>query len=347
MLAQPFDLDRLELKGQPISLVEQVQTTSASASEMTGAFTVSQTGVLAYQTGSRISSQLTWFDRKGKRLSTLGEPADYVDVALSPDNSRVATSVLTPAATTRDVWTFDVTRGVGERFTFEDGDDFGPNWARPDGDRLFYSSLRQGSIHLYERPTRRTGTEKLLLQDDLGKFNAHPSPDGKFVAYVAGGGIIARSDIWVLPLLGGKKAFPFLESAFLESQPQFSPDGRWVAFMSSKSGRNEVYVTPFPGRDTDTLISTGGGSLPRWSRNGKEIVYLAANGTLMAAAVDGGGAQFQVGAAQPLFTIRPRVSRLDSYPYDVSSDGQRLLVNTFLDELMPPISLIVNWSRSQ
>ncbi len=347
LLAQALDLDRLELKGEPVSLGERVQTTSATASEMTGAFSVSQTGVLAYQTGSRISSQLTWFDRTGKLLSRLGEPADYVDVALSPDNTRVATSILNPTlGTARDVWIFDVERTVGERFTFDDGDDFGPNWSRPDGDRLFYSSLRQGSIHLYEKPARRSGTETLLLQDDLGKFNAHPSSDGQFVAYVAGGGIIARSDIWVLPL-GGKKPFALLESPFLESQPQFSPDGRWLAFMSNRSGRIEVYVTPFPGRERDTVISTAGGSLPRWNRNGREIFYLAPNGTLMAATVDGSGTQFQVGATHPLFPIRPRTARLDAYPYDVSSDGRRILVNNFLDELMPPISLIVNWHRPQ
>jgi Tol biopolymer transport system component len=276
LLAQPFDVNRLELGGQPQSLVEQVQTTGPSASEVTGAFTVSQTGVLAYQTASPVVSQLTWFDRKGTRLGTLGNPGDYIDVALSPDGSRVATSVMNPQGD-RDIWTFEVARALGERFSFESGNDFAPNWSRPGADRLFFSSLRQGSIHLYEKPSRGSGSETLLREDDLGKFNAHSSPDGRFLIYVAGGGIIARSDIWVLPRFGEKKAFPFLETAFIESQPQFSPDGLWVAYMSNKSGRQEVYVTAFPGRESDTLVTTAGGSLPRWNRNGREIFTLVIN----------------------------------------------------------------------
>ena len=348
LFAQRFDIDRLATQGQPVALVEQVQITGFSASEVTGAFSVSQTGVLVYQTSSRISSQLTWFDRKGNRTSTLGEPGDYVDVALSPDNTRVATSLLNPAqGTSRDVWTFDIARGLGQRFTFDDGDDFGPNWSQPKGDRMFYSSLRQGRINLYEKPAQAAGPEKLLLEDDLGKFNAYPSPDGQYVTYVAGGGIIMRSDIWVLPLSGGKKPFPFVETPFIESQPQFSPDGRWLAFMSNKSGRNEVYVTPFPTRESDSLISIAGGTHPRWNREAKEIYYLAGDGTLMATTVNGAGSQFVVGTTQPLFKIRPRTLRLDAFPYDVTANGQRFLVNTFLEEVVPPISLVVNWSAAR
>ena len=232
LLAQPFDVGRLELGGTPVSLVDQVQTTGASASDVAGAFTVSETGVLAYQTGSLVRSQLTWFDRAGTRLATLGDQADYVDVALSPDDTRVAVSRHGPAVGTRDLWIFDVARRLGERFTYESGDDFGPNWSRPGGDRIFFSSLRKGSIDLYEKPSSGSGSETLLLKDDLGKFNGSSSPDGRFLVYVAGGGIINRSDIWVLPLFGERKPAPFLETRFVESQGQFSPDGRWVAFMS-------------------------------------------------------------------------------------------------------------------
>ena len=248
LLAQPFDVDRLELGGTPVSLVDQVQTTGRSASDVAGAFTVSDTGVLAYQTGSLVRSQLTWFDRAGTRLGTLGDPADYVDVALSPDDTRVAVSLMDLQIGTADIWIFDVARRLGERFTYESGDDFGPNWSRPGGDRIFFSSLRKGRIDLYEKPSSGSGSETVLLEDDLGKFNASASADGRFLVYVAGGGIIGRSDIWVLPLSGEKKPAPFVETRFRESQGQFSPDGRWVAFMSNKSGRPEVYVTPFPGR---------------------------------------------------------------------------------------------------
>ena len=343
LLAQPFDVDRLELGGAPVSLVEHVQTAGTSASEVSGAFTVSETGVLAYQTESLVRSQLTWFDRKGTQIATLGDPADYVDVALSPDDTRVAVSLMDLQRRTRDLWIFDVARRFGERFTFESGDNFGPNWSRPGGDRIFFSSLRQGSIDLYEKPSRGSGSETLLLKDDLGKFNASASPDGRFLVYVAGGGVIGQSDIWVLPLSGERKPAPFLESRFRESQGQFSPDGRWVAFMSAKSGAPQVYVTAFPGRDTEQQVSTAGGGWPRWNRNGKELFYLALDNTLMVTPVNGQTSRLDIGTGRPLFPIHPRPARLDAYPYDVTADGQRILVNTFVEEVTPPITLIVNW----
>jgi Tol biopolymer transport system component len=343
LLAQPFDLDRLEPRGQAVSVVERVQATGGAISDVAGAFSVSQTGELAYQTGSRVRTQLTWFDRAGTERGKLGDQADYLDVALSPDDSRVAVSVMDPGTGTQDVWIFDVARRLRERFTFEASDDFGANWSRPDGDRIFFSSLRKGSINLYEKRSRGSGSEALLLGDDLGKFNGSASPDGRFLVYVAGGGIIGRSDIWVLPLVGDKKPYPFLETVFVESQGQFSPDGRWVAFMSRKSGQSEVYVTSFPGRETEQRISTAGGSLPRWNRHGKEIFYLAPDNMVIATPVNGQGPHFEIGAGRPLFAMHPRLARLDAFPYDVTSDGQRILVNTFVEEVSPPITLIVNW----
>ena len=346
LLAQPFDVDRLELGGQPLSLVEQIDT-GTSLSDVTGAFTASQTGELAYQTGTLVRSQLTWFNRAGTQLGTLGEQADYVDVALSPDDKRVAVSVMDLDRGTHDLWIFDVARRLGERFTYESGDDFGPNWSRPRGDRIFFSSQRNGSIQLYEKPSSGSGSETLLLEDALGKFNPSPSEDGRFLVYVGGGGIIGRSDLWVLPLFGERKPAPFLESRFLETQGQFSPDGRWIAFMSSKSGQREVYVTPFPGRGIEHRVSTAGGSFPRWTRNGKEVFYLAPDNTLRVTPVNGKTSHFEVGTGRQLFAIRPRLSRLDAYPYGVTSDGLHILVNSFVEEVTPPITLIVNWHAAR
>ena len=347
LLAQPFDADRVELGGQAASLVDQVQTTGGSISDVAGAFSVSQTGVLAYQTGSLVRSQLVWFNRAGTQLAALGDQADYVDVALSPDDTRVAVSLMDLERGTHDLWIFDVARRLRERFTYGPGDDFGPNWARPGGDRIFFSSQRKGSIQLYEKPSSGSGSETLLLEDDLGKFNASSSPDGRFLVYVAGGGIIGRSDIWVLPLFGERKASSFQETAFAETQGQFSPDGRWVAFASNKSGRWEVYVTPFPAHETEQQVSTAGGTLPRWNRNGKELFYLAPDNTLTVSPVNGQTSRFDVGTGRPLFPIHPGPARWDAYPYDVTSDGQRILVNMLIEEIAPPITLIVNWAAAK
>ena len=171
LLAQPFDPVRLVLSGQAGRIVEQVQIAGASTTGVPGSFSVSQTGLLVYQTGSVVRSQLTWFDRRGTSSGTLGEPDDYADVALSPDGSRVAVSVLDPALGSRDLWMLDVVRGLRERFTFDPGDDFGPNWSRPAADRIVFSSRRSGSVHLYEKGASGGGSEQVLLADPFGKYN--------------------------------------------------------------------------------------------------------------------------------------------------------------------------------
>src|SRR5262249_22041136 len=154
-------------------------------------------------------------------------PADLGDVALSPDGSRVAVSVLDVQVGTRDIWTYDVTRGIGQRITSDPGDDLGPNWGRPDGAQILFSSRPQGAVHVYEIAANGSGGERLLWSDGLGKFNPTSSTDGRFAMYVGGGGIINRSELWVLPLGPGqeRKAFPFLQASYVHTQGQFSPDG--------------------------------------------------------------------------------------------------------------------------
>ena len=348
LVAQRFDTERLQLSGQPLPLVEQVQIAGAGSTGVAGAFSVSNTGVLAYQVGLITRSQLAWFDRSGKQLGTLGDQADYGEVNLSPDDSRAAVSILDASAATRDLWVVDVARGLRERLTFDPSDDFAPLWS-PDGSRIIYSSRRrQGTIHLYERASSGTGKEQLVFEDGLGKFASDWSADGRFVAFIGGGGIIARSDIWVLSLHGERKAAPFVEGPFPESHAQFSPDARWIAYMSSDSGRPELYVSAYPGSSERHRVSTDGGGWPRWRHDGKELFYLAPDGTLMAVPVDGQSPTFKVGAGRALFKVRLRpVVRLDAAKYDVSIDGQRFLINTFVEEMTSPaIQLVVNWPAS-
>jgi dipeptidyl aminopeptidase/acylaminoacyl peptidase len=344
LVARPFDPDRLEFTGEPLPIVEQVQIAGAGTTGVAGAFSVSDAGLLAYQTGFQVRSQLAWFDRTGREIVKLGDLADYADVSLSPDGSRAAVSVLDPALGTRDVWIYDVVRKLRERFTFNPGDDFAPVWSRPDGARIFFSSRRQASIHLYQQPSRG-GDEELLYEDALGKFASHVSPSGSHLVYIAGGGIIRRSDLWAVSLDKNRKAFPVLDSAFVESHAQVSPDGRWLAYMSAESDQFEVYVRPFPGPGDKTQVSPAGGGWPRWSRDGPEIVYLAPDNTLMSVPVSARGSVLIPGEARKLFRIQPRRgSRLDAYQYDLSPDSQRILVNMHVEEATSaPITLIVNW----
>jgi Tol biopolymer transport system component len=346
LMAQPFDVTHLELRGDAVPLAEQVQTPGAGDTGTAGAFSVSDSGAIAYQTGLEVvRSQLAWFDRAGKQSALLGDQADYIDVALSPDGQRAAVSVLDPARGTRDLWLYDVRRGVRTRFTADPADEISPIWS-PDGSRIIFASGRKGGIDVYQKPTTGAGREEALLEGGLGKFPESWSRDGRSLLYVLGSGTMRRSDLLVLPLVGDGKPFPFLDTPFVESQGQFSPNGRWIAYMSNESGQFDVYVAPFPGPGSRSRVSPEGGVFPRWRHDGKELFYLSPNNTLNAVGVNGEGSSFVVGAGRSLFPLhlRPMV-RLDSFPYDVSPDGQRFLMNTFVEETTSTaITLVVNWT---
>jgi Tol biopolymer transport system component len=334
LMARPFDAERLELTGEEVPIAEDV---GFSVTVGVAAFTTSENGVLAYRTatGAGASSQLLWFDRSGKQVVMLGEPGAYGEVWLSPDGRRVSVGILDGATRTRDIWIYDVARGLRTRFTHEPTDEQASVWS-PDGSRIVMNSNRKASnrFDLYLRPASGAGAEEVLLEDDSSKLPMSWSPDGRFILYRAG-------DLFVLPLFGDRKPTPFLQTPFVESVAQFSPDGRWVSYESNESGRNEVYVVPFPGPGSKTLVSTGGGRYAKWSGDGTEIFYLAPDNTLMAASVNGRGTSFEVGAVKPLFQTRPVIGR--GPPHNVTADG-RFLINTLREEAQSaPITVVVNW----
>jgi Tol biopolymer transport system component len=317
------------------------------AGGVAGAFTVSDNGRLAYQTGLSVPSQLRWFDRGGKQLGVLGEPGLEGFVTLSPDGSRVAVTSFDWNSSDIDVWVYDVARASRTRFTYDAANaEFAPVWS-PDGQRIVFGSTRQGVVDMYVKSTLGAGAEELLFSSDQAEQPTNWSPDGRFLAFMSSAkevaifGIPSSADVRVLPLFGDRTPVAFLQTRFAEAQAHFSPDGRWLAYVSTESGRAEVYVAPFPGPGGKVPISTAGGTQPRWRRDGAEVFYVAGN-RLMAAAVNGQRATFEVGAARPLFEIRPRTG-LGPF-YDVSADGQRFLVNTMVDQgTSTPITLVVNW----
>lgn len=344
LMAQPFDAGRLALTDEPVPVADQVQILG---SPPIGVFSASENGLLVYHTGTAAGfSQLGWFDRSGKQLARLGDPGTYADVHLSADAKRVAISLADSSATIRDLWLFDVGRGLRTRFTFDPAQNIAPVWS-PDGSRVVFSSNRKGVSDLYLKAASGAGNDELLLSDALNKTPAGWSPDGRFILYNRGRGLTGPpdSDLWILPLLGDRKPYPFLQTRFNEVGGFFSSDGRWIAYVSNESGRNEVYVTPFPGPGGKWQISTTGGNFLRWRRDGKEIFYLALDNRLMAAAVNGQGAAFEVGDVRPLFTMQVAGPR---FPYDVSPDGQRFLVNTVANQTSVPTSMtvVVNWMAS-
>ena len=338
LLAQPFDVDRLRLSGRPVAIADQL----SSAGSLRGfrAFSASSSGLLAYRAGPGRQTQLVWLDRAGRELGVLGPPADHYAPRLSPDGTRLALSRLDPDSTNGDIWLMDLARSIASRFTFDPADDSLPVWS-PDGTRLFFSSSREGVMQLYQALSDRPGSEEPLLRSSAWKMVGDLSPDGQFLIYETIDPT-TRIDLWYLPLSGDRKPKPFVVTPFEEYNAQFSPDGRWVAYVTNESGRGEVSVQAFPGPGDKRQVSSAGGTMPRWRKDGRELFYLGAEGQLMAAEV----------RLSPSFDSRVptalfKVSLLESpdWQYDVSPDGTRILVNRVSKETeATPMTVVLDWA---
>jgi eukaryotic-like serine/threonine-protein kinase len=340
LMAQRFDTRRLALIGDEFPIAESIQTQGTV--NPYGLFSASENGVLVYQAGSGTGgSQLVWFDRTGKQIGVLGDSTANADPEISPDGKRLLDNKPPQAGNTVDIWVYDLARGLPTRFTFGD-DAFASIWS-PDGSGVVFNSRRKGHLDLYKKASSGAGAEEPLLADNFDKYPLSWSPDGRFILYRSAG---ASTDfnLFVLPLSGDRKPFPFLNSdtKFAVLFGQFSPDGRWVAYTSTESGRTEIYVAPFPGAGGKWQISTGGGSSPRWRRDGTEIFYLSPDNKLMVAAVNGKGPSIEVGAVRPLFQTNSIGS---ASTYAVSADGQRFLINTVPEQAASaPIAVVLNWT---
>ncbi len=340
LMAQPFDAQRLALTGDAFPIAENIRDSGTANSA--GIFSLSENGVLVYQTGAAAAgNQLLWFDRAGKQTGTLGDPALYSDLELSPDEKRASFTMLDASRKGTDIWIYDLARGLRTRFTFGSGSAYTSIWS-PDSSRILYNANRKGHLDLYQKPSSGAGTEEAVLEDNLDKYPTSWSPDGRLILYRTGSGG-AHTELFVLPLSGDRKPVPFLNSKFEENFGQFSPDGRWVAYRSNESGRSEVYVAPFPGPGGKWQISTTGGDRPRWRRDGGEIFYIAPDNILMAATVNGKGASFEVSSVKPLFATR--VVPGSRYQYAVAGSGQRFLINTAPEPTASaPITVVLNWT---
>ena len=339
LMAQPFDADKLQLSGEAVPAAEQVGLNVGNARAQ---FSISETGVLVYRGFvSGGNTQLTWFDRAGKQLATVWDGATTIaGVRLSPDGKRVVLQRFDKEKGTNDIWLVDLARGIPSRLTFDPASDILPIWS-PDGSRVLFSSQREGVTNLYQKLSSGAGQDELLLKSDEAKFPNDSSPDGRYVLYQALGHV--DFDLWVLPLFDERKPVPYLQTDFVERSGRFSPDGRWVAYVSNASGKAEVYVRNFPDQGGQWQISNGGGDHPRWRRDGRELFYIAADGKLMATEVNGSSGTFEFGIPKPLFGLRVNFGGSAS-PYDVAADGQRFLAASLVEQdVAPPATVVLNW----
>jgi serine/threonine protein kinase len=340
LVAQSFDAGSQSLSGSPITIADQV----ASSLSHGGLFSVSSSGVLAYRrTVPPALNDLTWFDRRGKQLGTVGERALYSNPALSPDGRRLAVGRMDPALNTRDIWVLDLARGVSSRLTFDPADERNPTWS-PDGTRIAYSkSNSQGDTEIAWKAAGGAGAEESFLESSEVHNLEDWSPDGKSLLFNANNLLIAK-----LPLDGTRQPSPVLKASFPQINAHLSPDGRWLAYVSQETGRSEIFVQNFPPAGDKWQISSDGGDEPSWRRDGKEIYFLEGRRKLKAVAVKADGASLEVGTAQDLFEVPLDNARRRNH-YVATPDGQRFLfVTTPKDTALDttPFVVVQNWQTA-
>jgi len=334
LYAAPFDLDRLELTRSPVPILEGVTTTSYGAAQ----FAVSDNGTLVYLRGRNGSTDvpIEWLDREGKVTPLRVMPADWSNLVFAPDGLRLALDITDGSRT--DVWTYDLRRELLDRLALTPGDALKPVWT-PDGKRIVYSSPRSdtGGANLYWQRADNTGDVQRLTESKNGQGAWSWHPNGKFLAFhelTAEG----QDDVFILEMEGDEvsgwkpgKIRAFLKGPSAERAPMFSPkDGRWVAYQSTESGRDEVYVRPFPGPGGSFKISTDGGTTPTWSRTRSELFFAAPDGRIMVTPYTVEGEVFRAEKPRPWsetrFVVRPRSGPTRSF--DLHPDGNRFALAT-------------------
>jgi serine/threonine protein kinase len=316
LLAQPFDARALRATGDPIPISDSVWMFRSTGN---AAFAVSGKGDVAYLSGQRLSP-LKWRERTGRETGVAAAPGAFGRPRLSPDGSRIAVQVADPRHGTRDIWIYDAERGLAQRLTEDPLDAVAPIWS-PGGDRIvFGSGRREGGVDIYVKPANGAGSEELILKEKGVQLPQDWSPDGSEIVYEDYSP--ARSpqrQLWLLRLAGKRDRSPLLRTSFPTSQGRYSPDGKWLAFVSEETGRPEVSVVAATGQGAVRRVSASGGSLPRWKRDGKELFYLADNGDLVSVGTQLSG-DLRIGSASVLFTANP-----PPRDFDVSPDGRRFL----------------------
>ena len=340
LMAEPFDAAQLRTKGEQFHVADEVDLISAN---LQGSFSVSETGVVAYYSGqgSRINTQLSWFDRQGNKVGTIGDPGNFVKPVISPDGRMLAVDQLDPRSGAYGIWQYDLARGSSTRVTFDSRQDGYPVWS-PDGASVVYAGNQGGHFQLFRKELGSAQKDVVLLESALDKFPSDFSRDGNYLIFYQIDPV-TKYDLWALPMTGDRKPFPLLQSGYNEHRATLSPDGKWLAYGSDETGQDEIYVVSFPVLGRKWKVSVGGGSRPVWRRDGKELFYIAPDRKLMASSVVA-GATFETSPPQSLFATHQAFTRF----YDVSADGRRfLLVDPLPDPVTPPMNVVVNWNAGR
>jgi Tol biopolymer transport system component/tRNA A-37 threonylcarbamoyl transferase component Bud32 len=338
LLAQAFNPRTFELDGRPIPLVtdDDVDYFWPSGDPLVSA----SAGMLIYTTGKFRVSQLTWFNRAGRPLGTVGDPDVYYDPVISVDGTTLAVEKRETDHGATDLWTVDLTRGAFSRLTSATGYEDTATWS-PDKRRIAFASDQGNAPKIWVKNASGTGAEDALVEGRA--FPTDWSRDARYLLYMTDGGA-TRMDVWAYDF-ERRTSTPLLASPFNERSARFSPDGKWIAYVSDEAHDAQVYVRSFPDGATKIQISTAGGDQPEWRRDGRELFYLAPDSTLMAVDVHASGAGFAVGAAQPLFLTNVEPDRVLRNNYASSIDGQKFLVmSPLVSPSASPLVGVINWA---
>jgi Tol biopolymer transport system component len=359
LLAQPFNASKLQLAGEPVPLAEQI----GSVGDL-GFYSASESGALAYRTGSTggLSMQLSWFDRAGKASLTAAEPSISATVKVSPDGKRAALVRTDPQSNT-DIWIVDLMTGASNRLTFDPALDGNPLWS-PDGSQIIWESMRGGSWGIYRKASNGSGSDELLYKSPpVGTFALTDwTRDGRFVLFQASNPP-AKTDIFALPVGPGTSAdrqpIPVVQTPAGELGGYVSPDGRWIAYISDESGRQEIYVQAFnAGLKAGTspvsgkwMVSKGSLGMARWRSDGKELVFISADGAIMSVDVTAAAPAFQASQPKLLFKLPSNVLALGGNTpgarMDATRDLQRFLITVpTQSSARQEFTVVLNWQAA-
>jgi len=361
LMAAPFDPVQLVLTGSATGIIDGVmQAADFNLSDMENTlaaqFTVSDTGALVYVTGGVLPAtqrSLAWVDRQGTAQALPAPPRAYRMPRLSPDGRHVAVFILDGI---RQVWSYDIARGALRAVTVDGRSSYGI--FTPDQKRIaFRSGAAGGEDNLYWKAADGSGSAERLTTSARSQTPASWSPDGTTLAFVEEGDSVGQTQIFQFDIrvlsTGDRKTRALIQTAANETSPEFSPDGRWLAYVSNQSGRLEVYVQPYPGPGERHLISTNGGQQPAWSGNGRELFYVQGGGAaigvrkLMSVSI-GTTPTFVAGTPETLFESDDLASAWGRN-YDVAPDGQRFLLTLNKEpptNLAPAQMILVqNWTE--
>jgi Tol biopolymer transport system component len=339
LVAHAFDVDKLETVGEPIPIEEKISVVNFGSN-----FAASDDGTLTYQKGDAGQrSALIWLDRNGGVLDTIGAPGSYRDIDLSQDGSHLAVAIVDQQTGTEDIWVRDLSRDVASRLTFDDAQDVAPLWS-PDGEYVYFTSNRDGRFKIMRRLASGMGAAEVVYTPDTGTlvFSGMWMPDSEQLLVDE---LRTSMGFGLLDLSSSGARLDYWPSKFDEWSACISPDGRFVAYESDESGRNEVYVRELGAIGGKWQISSTGGTDIKWRSDGRELFYWSADNELMSVPVELESG-FRAGIPKPLFSRTRTRSGLERSRYYVTPDGNKFLINASVEgEGGGEFVVVLNWNE--